>query len=117
METVKESEWIPYENDGNPSCKMLEQEAADANRKFINLNHILDIYINMEIRLPQGESVLFGKVIGACFDKNDKIIGTQNEIPFLYTVLYKVKFKDGPSQAYGANLIAKNIWRIFHDMR
>ena len=61
------------------------------------------------------ENTLFGKVIGACLDKDGKIIGTLNKIPFLNTILYEVQFKYGTSQAYGANLIAENMWRMAND--
>ena len=56
---------------------MPKQETTKANGKLINLDHILYIYINMEIQFVQGENELFGKVIGACLDKNDKIISTK----------------------------------------
>ena len=52
MATVKESEWIPYEDGKNPHHKMTEQEANEENGKLIDLDHILDTYINTEIRLP-----------------------------------------------------------------
>ena len=70
-------------------------EATDVNGKFIDMDHVMDNYINMEIRLPQGESEVFGKVIGASIDRNGKVIGSPNENPFLNTVLYDVEFEDG----------------------
>ena len=69
----------------------------------------------MEICLPHGKIELFGKVIGACLGKDDKIIGTPNANSFLNTVLYEVQFEDGTSQAYGANLVAENMWRTTND--
>lgn len=48
---------------------MPEQEATVANGKFINFDQLLVNGINMKVCLPQGENGLFGKVIGACFDK------------------------------------------------
>ena len=31
------------------------------------------------------------------------------------TVLYEIKFKDGSSQAYGANIITENMWRTVNN--
>ena len=39
------------------------------------------------------------------------MIGTPNNNPYMNTVLYEIKFDDGTSKAYGANIIAKNMWR------
>ena len=84
-------------------------EATDVNGKFINMDHVMDNYINMEIRLPIGESEVFGKVIGTSLDSDGKVIGPQNENPYLNTVLYDVEFEDGTCQQYGANIIAENM--------
>ena len=47
----------------------LEQEVVDGNGKPIDgLDHIVDTYINMEVRLPQGECELYGKVVGLCLE-------------------------------------------------
>ena len=43
------------------------------------------------------------------------MIGEPNTNPFMNTVLYKVKFDDGTSQAYGANTLAENMWRSVND--
>ena len=69
----------------------------------------------MEVRLPQGEKELYGKVIGLCLDKNGKMIGDPNSNPFMNTVLYEVQFEDGTSKAYGANILADNMWRSVND--
>ena len=84
------------------------QEATDASGKFINLDNILDNYINMEVCFQQeGESEIWGKVVGLCLDKDGKVIGSPNENPYINTALYEVQFEDGTSQAYGANIIAE----------
>ena len=57
--------FYPYEDYTKPPVEMPVTEATDATGKFINMDHVMDNYINMEIRLPIGESELFGKVIGA----------------------------------------------------
>ena len=88
-------EFIPYEDETTPPVEMPATEATDVNGKFINMDHVMDNYINMEIRLPQGEREVFGKVIGASIDRDGKVIGSPNENPFLNTVLYDVEFEDG----------------------
>ena len=35
--------------------------------------------------------------------------------PYMDTVLYEIKFKDGSFQAYGANIIAENMWRTVNN--
>ena len=39
------------------------------------------------------------------------MIGIPHNNPFMNSVLYEIKFKNGTSQAYGANVIAENMWR------
>ena len=99
-------EFVPYEDETTPLVEMLVTEDTDVNGKFINMDHVMDNYINMEIRHRIGESEVFGKVIGASLDKDGKVIGSPNENPFLNTVLYNVEFEDGTCQQYGANIIA-----------
>ena len=31
------------------------------------------------------------------------------------TVLYEIQFKDGTSAAYGANILAENLWRNYNN--
>ena len=87
---------------------MPDQDVIDDDGNPISgLDHIVDNYINMEVRLPFGEKELYDQVIGLCLDKDGRIIGTPHKNPFMNSVLYKIKFDDGSSQAYGANVIAK----------
>ena len=109
------SKFGTYEDDDNSPREMPKQKATDDNEKFINLDHLLDNYINMEVCLLRGEIELFRKVIGACLNKDGKKIGTPNANPFLNTVLYEVQFEDSISQAYSANLIAENMWGTTND--
>ena len=106
----------PVTNDEDEESSTPEQEVVDGNGKPIDgLDHIVDTYINMEVRLPQGECELYGKVVGLCLDKDGKMIGDPNSNPFMNTVLYQVQFEDGTSQAYGANILADNMWRSVDD--
>ena len=83
----------------------------DDDNPIAGLDHIVDNYINMEVRLPSGEKELYGQVVGLCLDKNGRMIGNPHKNPFMNSVLYEIKFDDGSSQAYGANVIAENMWR------
>ena len=91
---------------------MPEQDGTDDTVNPIDgLDHIVDSYINMEVRLPSGEKELYGQVMGLCLDKNGRMIGNPDNNPYMNTVLYEIKFEDGLSQVYGANIIAENMWR------
>ena len=50
-------------------------------------------------------------MVGLCLDKEERMIGTPDSNPYMNTVLYEIKFNDGTSKAYGANIIAKNMLR------
>jgi hypothetical protein len=101
--------FVPYKDDTTFPVEMPVAEATDLNGKFINMDHVMDNYINKEIRFPIGESEVFGKVIVASLDRDGKVIGSPNENSFLNTVLYDVEFEDGICQQYGANIIAENM--------
>ncbi len=95
---------------------MPDQDVIDDEGNPIpGLDHIVDNYINMEVRLPSGEKELYGQVIGLCLDKDGRMIGIPHKNPFMNSVLYEIKFEDGSSQAYGANVIADNMWRMAND--
>ena len=87
-----------------------EQDVVDNNGKPIDgLDHIVDSYIKMEVRLQEGKKELYGKVVGLCLDKEGRMIGNPDSNPYMNTVLYEIKFEDGISKAYGANTIAENM--------
>ena len=53
----------------NPPDKttMREQDVVDNNGKLINgLDHIVDSYINLEVKLPHKNKELYGSVVGLC---------------------------------------------------
>ena len=91
---------------------MLEQDVIDdEGNPIAGLDHIVDNYIDMEIRLPLGEKELYDQAVGLCLDKDRRMIGVPNNNPYMNTVLYEIKFDNGTSQAYEANIIAENMWR------
>ena len=93
--------------------KLPDQDVIDDNGKSIHgLDHIVDSYINMEVKLPFREKELYGSVVGLYLDKNGRMIGNLDPNPHLNTVLYRIKFEDGTTAASGGNIIAKNRWRM-----
>ena len=92
---------------------MPEQDVIDNDGKSIDgLGHIVDCYINMEVKLPHEDKELYGSVVGLCLDKNGRMIGNPDPNPYLNTVLYQIKFDDGTMAAYSGNTIAENVWRM-----
>lgn len=122
VETVLEDDedeevppFIPIVPDAE-SSQILEQEAVDANGKPIpNLDHLHDTFVNMEIKLNNEDKDLYGQVIGLCLDRNGNTIGHSHNNPVLNTLMYEVKFTDGTSGVYAANIIAENMWRLVND--
>ena len=89
--------------------------SKDANGKPIIVDDVVERFINAEVRVPEGEELIFGKVVGLVYDKDGKRIGNPHDNPFLNTVLYEVQLEDGTSKAYGANVIAENIWNTVYN--
>ena len=65
----------------------------------------------MEVKLNNREKELYGKVIGLCLDRNGNTIGQAHKNHVLNTLMYEVKFDDGTSGVYAANIIAENMRR------
>ena len=119
VETVDDDEevmpFVPIVPEAEPS-QIPEQDAVDANGKTIpGLDHLHDTFVNMEVKLNRKEKELYGKVIGLCLDRNGNTIGQAHENPVLNTLMYEVKFDDGTSGVYAANIIAENMWRSVND--
>ena len=90
--------------------EMPEQDVVDDDGKPIDgLDHIVDSYINMEVKLPHKDKELYGSIVGLCLDKNGRIIGNSDPNLYLNTVLYQIKFDDGTTAAYSGNIIAENM--------
>ena len=103
---------------GKPADKttMPEQNVIDDNGMPIHgLDHIVDFYINMEVKLPFRGKKLFGSVIGLCLDKNRRMTENRNSNPYLNTVLYKIKVEDGTTVAYDGKIIAENMLRMYNN--
>ena len=69
----------------------------------------------MEVKLPFENKELYGSVVGLCVDKNGRMIGSPNPNPYMNIVLYHIKFENGTTVAYGGNIIAENMWRMYNN--
>ena len=51
--------------------EMPEQDIVDNDGKPIDgLDHIVNLYINMEMKLPHKDKELYGSIVGLCLDKD-----------------------------------------------
>ena len=86
-----------------------EADIIDDQGRPLHPSSAVDLPMNAEVLLPQGEEKRLAKVIKRSVDSDGKVIGNYNELPVLNTMLYDVQFPDGSIKPYSANLIAKNI--------
>ena len=102
-----------FQDEPADKTTMPEQDVVDDDGKPINgLDHIVDLYIYKEVKLPHEDKELYGSIVGLCLDKNGRIIGNPDPNSYLNTVLYQIKFDDRTMAAYGGNIVAENMWRM-----
>ncbi len=106
VETVDDNKevkpFVPIMTDAEPS-QIPEQDAVNAIVNTIpGLDHLHDIFVNMEVKLNKEEKELY---------RNGNTIGQAHKNPVLNTLMYEVKFNDGTSCVYVANIITENMWR------
>ena len=82
---------------------------ADADDTFTPDTY--DTYLQMELALPQGDSLelRLAKVMKRMKDANRIPIGTAHDNPLLDTRMYEVEYVDGEKAALSANHIAENL--------
>ena len=73
------------------------------------MDHIVDSYVNMKVKLLEGEKELYRKGVGLYIDKEGRMIVTPDTNPYMNIVLYEIKFYNGTFKAYGKNRIAENM--------
>ena len=56
----------------------------DAHLKLIIMVDVVEQSIKAEVRVPEGEQLLFGKVVGLVYDKDGNYIGHPNEKSFYF---------------------------------
>ena len=71
-----------------------------------------DTYVNMELALPQGDSLepRMAKVTKRLMDVDGIPIGTADDNPLLDTRMYEVEYLDGERASLSANHIAENVF-------
>ena len=76
-----------------------------------------DTYLQMELALPQGDSLepRLAKVTKRMKDANGIPIGTAHDNPLLDTRMYEVEYVDGEKAALSANHIAENLFAQVDD--
>jgi hypothetical protein len=72
-------------------------------------NHY-DQYVNAEVLLPKGDSIVAGKVKRQKLDDLGIPTDHRHENPILDTRTYYVEFPDSAEMEYTANMIAENMW-------
>ena len=90
-------------------------EVADADDTFTPDTY--DTYLQMELALPQGDSLepRLSKVTKRMKDANGIPIGTAHDNPLLDTRMYEVEYVDGEKAALSANHIAENLFAQVDD--
>ena len=76
-----------------------------------------DQYLQMELALPQGDSLepQMARVMKRLKDSNGIPIGTADQNPLLDTRMYEVEFVDGEKASLTANYIAENLFAQVDD--
>ena len=132
--TIKDSAHIleeggkndPYDWSNHPFCDdpdfqeefnevVSNPEVADADDTFTPDTY--DTYLQMELALPQGDSLepRLARVTKRMKDANGIPIGTAHDNPLLDTRMYEVEYVDGEKAALSANHIAENLFAQVDD--
>jgi plasmid maintenance system killer protein len=69
-----------------------------------------DKYIASEVLLPQGDTMVLGKVVSRKRDADGNPIGVASNNPIFGTRLHQVQFRTGHVEVFSANVIAQNIY-------
>ena len=78
---------------------------------------IYDTYLNMELAIPQGDSLepRLARVTKRLKDANSLPFGLANENPILDTRMYEVEYLDGERTSLAANNIDENLFAQIDD--
>jgi hypothetical protein len=100
----------PYEDDDEVLPFITDADLKDAAGKPFEVCSVADALINMEVMLPNGNSMAIAKVVRHGVDNEGHLVGTFKDNPLLKKLLYDCEFDDGTTRAYSANTIASNIF-------
>jgi hypothetical protein len=100
----------PYKDDDEVLPFTPDADLKDAAGKPFEVCSVADALINIEVMLPNGNSMAIAKVVRHGVDDEGHLVGTFSNNPLLNTLLYDCELDDGTTQAYSANTIASNIF-------
>ena len=86
-----------------------EADIVDEQGALLHPASMADALMNAEVLLPQGEYMRLERVIRRSVDSDGKVIGKNNEIKILNTILYDMNFPDCAVKPYADNIIVENI--------
>ncbi len=72
-----------------------DADLKDAAGKPFEVCSVANALINMEVMLPNGNSMAIAKVVHRGVDNEGRLVGTFNINPLLNTFLYDCEFDDG----------------------
>ena len=100
--------FFSYEDDGKKNTPRLipETEAVDSNGLPVLQQPVTDRLLNIQVYLPQMESMQIAKFSRIILDEYGKLVGTYSENPMLNTLMCDMEFPDGATKPYAANMIA-----------
>ena len=114
-------DWSTHPFEDDPDFQE-EFEDAVSNPKIKEADELFtpdtyDQYLQMELALPQGDSLepRLAKVTKQLKDANGIPIGTADQNPLLDTQMYEVEFVDGEKASLAANYIAENLFAQIDD--
>ena len=93
----------------DPSPTPLADDMSDTEWKTF------DKYLHAKVRIPRGEDLAYGKVVGRKRDRNNCLIGHSDPNPLLNTAVYEVQFDDGLVEEYTGNLVAEAMYAHVDD--
>ena len=97
-----------YEDEIESPTTVPEADLIGTAGNHINQKLLMDMMMNDEISIPQGEKVSMGKVICCADNEHRNLIGTYDDNPILNSHLYEVEFPDGEVKEFSENILAEN---------
>jgi hypothetical protein len=85
----------PYKDDDGVLPFIPDADLKDAAGKPFEVCSVADALINMEVMLPNGNSMAIAKVVRRGVNDEGRLVGTFNDNPLLNTLLYDCEFNDG----------------------
>ena len=118
---VEPFDWSTYPFDDDPDFQeefnnvTSNEEVKEDDDLFTSDTY--DMYLNMELALPQGDSLepRLARVTKRLKDANGIPIGTSHDNPLLDMMMYEVEYLDGECASLSANHIAEHLFAQVDD--